>query len=234
MTAIGDLVGSCSDEEAIVLFNELSKTGNPMGKYHGLAVFADRQGAQPELGKAYYCYLSRGSNPNVVTASLKAEVGMEAIIGLSPELKSELVALMMEKYPDALKAEILAAQVKRYENEAREKYKAENAALRAKAERLEGELSKLSELHLRDMELVKADMEIGIDGTFLYDRHLKDGEYSVRLDRSKSKALFIRCDGGEYYCTSGCIDIRPLLEKHKARNATCRHCEEMDGALVVF
>ncbi len=234
MTPLGCIAGIQFDEEAIVLFNELSKTGNPMGKHHGLAVFADRQGAQPDLGKAYYCYLSRGTKSNVAIASIKAEVDIEGIISLSPGLKSELAGLIMEKHPDALKAEISAAQIKSYENGIREKYKAENAALRAKVERLEAELSKLSDMHLMEMELVKADMEIGIDGTLLYDKHLKDGEYSVRLDRSRSKALLVRCDGGEYYCTSGCIDIKPLLEKHKSRNATCRHCDEMDGVLVVF
>lgn len=235
MNTFGDIVGlNSGEEEAIVTFNEVGKRGGPMGKYHGLAVFHDRYSTVPELGKSYYCYLSRDPKSNVYKAMIKTEVTLEGIINLNPGLKKELVDTIMKEYPEAFRSEISAARIKDYENEVKEKYKAENAALRAKVEHLEGELSKLSDLGRKELELVKAEQDAGIDDNLLHDERLEDGEYTVRIDRRKTKALFFRCDGGEYYCTSGYIDISPFLKRNDLKKVVCKHCEELDGALVSF
>ena len=66
MNSIGDIIGyNGFTDEAIVVFNELSKRNEPMGKYHTLAVFPERDGPVPEYGKSYYCDLRRDSKRNV-------------------------------------------------------------------------------------------------------------------------------------------------------------------------
>ena len=62
MNSIGDIIGyNGFTDEAIVVFNELSKRNEPMGKFRTLAVFPERDGPSPEYGKSYYCYLRRDS-----------------------------------------------------------------------------------------------------------------------------------------------------------------------------
>lgn len=232
---IGDSIGyNGATEEGIVVFNELSKRNEPMGKYRTLAVFPERDGPSPEYGKSYYCYLRRDSKGNVYWASIKTEVTLDSILALNPEVKKELANMIIEEHPEAFKSEITTLQIKEYENKIKEKYKTENATLRSKIEHLENELSKLSEIGRKELMLVPDDSDTGLDNGLLHDEYLKDGEYAVRMDLRKNKALFIRCDGGEYYCTSGYINISSFLSKYHISKATVRHCEELEGALLVL
>lgn len=233
MVTIGGICGfGGSDEESIILFNELSKRGEPMGKYHTFAVFPERSGPVPEHGKAYYCYLRKDSKANVYWATIQSEITLESILSMNTGLKKELANIILEEYPDAFKSEINALQIKDYESRIREKYKTENASLRSKIEHLENELSKLSEISRKELGLVPDSSETGVENGLLYDKFLEDGEYSVRLNTRKTKALFIKCDGGEYYCTDGYIDISPFLKKYNVTKTVCKHCEEMVGALL--
>ena len=234
MNTLGNITGYGSEEEAIVVFNELSKRNEPMGKFHGLAVFPDRDSTVPEYGKSYYCYLRRDSKGNVYWAAIKCEVTLESILALGPEIKRELADIIIEEHPEAFKTEIITLQIKEYENKIREKYKTENASLRSQIEHLENELAKLSEISRKELLLTPDMSDTGVENGLLHDESLKDGEYSVRVDLRGNKALFIRCDGGEYYCTSGYIDISPFLRKHNISKAVCRHCEELDGALLTM
>jgi hypothetical protein len=235
MSTIGDLIGyGESETEAIVVFNEIGKRNGPMGRYRTLVVFPERGGAIPEFGRSYYCYLRKDPKGNIYWASIKTEVTLDSILALNKDLKNELAEIILEEHPEAFKSEITTLQIKDYENKIKEKYKAENAALRSKIEHLENELSKLSEIGRKELMLMPDDSDIGVSNGFLHDVSLKDGEYAVRMDLRKSKALFIRCDGGEYYCTSGYINIAPLLSKYHVTKAVCRHCEELDGALLTF
>lgn len=235
MSSLGDLVGyNGSTDEGIVVFNELSKRNEPMGKFHTLAVFPERDGPVPEYGKSYYCYLRRDSKGNVYWASIQTEVTLASIMALNPDIKKELANLIIEEHPEVFKAEITTQQIKEYENKIREKYKTENASLRSQIEHLENELSKLSEISRKELLLIPDLSDIGIDNGLLHDEQLKDGEYTVRMDLRKTKALFIRCDGGDFYCTSGYIDISPFLKKYKINKAVCKHCEELKGALITF
>ena len=235
MSTIGELIGyNCSDEEAIIVFNELSKRNEPMGKYHTLAVFPERDGPVPEYGKSYYCYLRRDSKGNMYWASIKSEITLESILSLNPDVKKQIANIILEEHPDAFKSEITTLQIKEYENKISEKYKTENASLRSQIAHLENELSKLSEISRRELLLSPGNSETGVENGLLHDEHLEDGEYSVRMDLRKNKALFIRCDGGEYYCTSGYIDISSFLQKHHATKPVCKHCDELEGALVTF
>lgn len=62
MSSLGDLVGyNGPTDEGIVVFNELSKRNEPIGKFLTLAVFPERDGPAPEYGKSYYCCLRRDS-----------------------------------------------------------------------------------------------------------------------------------------------------------------------------
>ena len=235
MSSIGEIIGyGGSTDEAIVVFNELSKRNDPMGRYQGLAVFAERDGPVPEHGKSYYCYLKRDSKGNVYWASIQMEITLASIMELNPEIKKELANMIIEEHPEVMKAEITTQQIKEYENKIREKYRTENASLRCKIEHLENELSKLSEISRKELLLTPDLSDIGIDNGLLHDEHLKDGEYTVRMDLRKTKALFIRCDGGEYYCTSGYIDVSPFLKKYRINKAVCKHCEELEGALLIL
>ena len=223
-----------SYEEGIVVFNELSKRKEPMGKYRTFAVFPDRDGPVPEYGKSYYCSLRKDPKSSIIWASIKTEVTLDSILNLNPEVKKQLADMIIQEHPEAFKTEITTQQIKEYENKIREKYKTENASLRSQIEHLENELSKLSEISRKELLLTPDLSDTGIDNGLLHDEHLKDGEYAVRMDLRKTKALFIRCDGGDYYCTSGYIDISPLLKKYKVNKAVCKHCEELEGALVTF
>ncbi len=234
MSSFSEITGFSGNEEDIIVFNEMSKRNEPMGKYHTLAVFADRDGPSPEYGRSYYCYLRKDSKGNVYWATIKTEVTLDGILGLNPDMKKQLAKIIMEDYPEAFKSEITTLQIKEYENKIRDKYKTENAALRSKIEHLEGELSKLSDVSRRELQLNAGNLGTGIENGLLHDEDLKDGEYTVRMDIRKTKALFIRCDGGEYYCTSGYIDISAFLSKYHVTKATCRHCEELEGALLIL
>ena len=178
--------------------------------------------------------LRRDSKSNIIWASIKAEVTLDSILSLNPEVKKQLADIILQEHPEAFKAEITTQQIKEYENKIREKYKTENASLRSQIEHLENELSKLSEISRKELLLTPDLADTGIDNGLLHDEKLKDGEYAVRMDLRKTKALFIPCEGGDYYCTSGYIDISPLLKKYKVNKAVCRHCEEFDGALITF
>ncbi len=235
MNTIGDLIGySNPNDEAIIVFNELSKRKEPMGKYHTFAVFSERDSPTPEYGKSYYCYLRKDPKGNVYWASIKTEVTLDSIISLNPDIKKQLADLILEEHPEAFKSEIITLQIKDYENRIREKYKTENSTLRSKIEHLENELSKLSEISRKELLLTPECSDTGVENGLLHDEHLKDGEYSVRLDLRKNKALFIKCDGGEFYCTSGYIDIAPFLHKYHVTKPLCKHCEELGGALITF
>ena len=235
MNSIGEIIGyGGATDEGIVFFNELSKRNEPMGKFRTLAVFSERDGPAAEYGKSYYCYLRKDSKGNVYWASIKTEVTLSGIMELNPDVKKELINLIITEYPDAFKAEITTQQIKEYENKIREKYKTENASLRSKIEHLENELSKLSEISRKELLLTPDLSDIGIENGLLHDEQLKDGEYTVRMDLRNTKALFIKSDGGDYYCTSGYIDISPFLKKYKINKAVCKHCEELDGALITF
>ncbi len=235
MNTIGGLMGfSTDDEESIIVFNELSKRNQPMGRYGTFAVFCDRDGPVPELGKSYYCYLRKDPAGNLYHATIKSEVTMESLLSLNPQMKRELAKIILEEHPEAFREEIVADQIKRYEEKISEKYKVENAALRSKVEHLENELSKLSEISRRELEITPEASGTGIEDGLLHDEDLVDGEYTVRMDLKKSKALFIKCDGGDYYCTSGYIDIKPFLLRYHVTKPVCRHCDELEGALVEF
>ena len=234
-SSLGELVGfNGATNEGIVVFNELSKRNEPMGKFRTLAVFPERDGPAPEYGKSYYCYLRRDSKGNVYWASIKTEVTLDSILAINPDVKKELAKIIIEEHPEAFKSEITTLQIKEFENKIREKYKTENATLRSKIEHLENELSKLSEIGRKELMLAPTNSETGVENGLLHDEHLKDGEYAVRMDLRKNKALFIRCDGGEYYCTSGYIDINPFLSKYHITKAVCKHCEELEGALLIL
>lgn len=221
-------------DEGIIVFNELSKRKSPMGKYHSTAVFPDWNGPVPEYGKSYYCSLRRDAKSNIIWATIQYEITLESILKLDPGIKQELADLILREYPDAFKTDIATQQIKDYENKIRDKYKTENSTLRSKIEHLENELSKLSEISRQELLITPDLADIGIENGLLHDEHLQDGEYSVRTDLNNTKALFIRSDGGEYYCTSGYIDISPLLKKFKIKKAVCKHCDELEGALVTF
>lgn len=235
MSTIGDLIGyGGSNAEAIVVFNEFSKRNEPMGKYRTFAVFPERDGPAPEYGRSYYCYLRKDPKGNIYWASIKTEVTLDSILSLNPDIKKQLADIILEEHPEAFRSEITTLHIKEYENKISEKYKAENASLRSQIEHLENELSKLSEISRKELLLTPGSSDTSVENGLLHDEYLKDGEYSVRLDLRKNKALFIRCDGGEYYCTSGYIDIAPFLQRYHVSKPLCKHCEELEGALVTF
>jgi len=235
MMTLGQISGFTDGfEEGIISFNETSKRMEPMGRFNSLAVFADRDSLQPDFGKSYYCYLRKDLKSNVYWALIQKEITIDAILDLNPDLKKDLVKLIMEEYPESFRAEVSAQQIKEFEDGIKEKYKTENAALRNQIQHLENELSKLSEISRRELQIIPDDRILSIDNGLLHDPDLEDGEFSVRFDRNGTKALVIPQKGGELYCTDGYIDIRQILDRFRSSKPSCTHCEDMGGTLILF
>ena len=225
MRTVGENMGE--DPVDYIWFNETSKRGATMGKFRGLAVFAENGYHESILpNHTYLCTLSKKGN--VYNAIPLQELTAESIAEEKGELMESMCEHLYRIAPEKFDSFITAAQIRNIREEEREKVSKDVEFLRKENNRLKEEMATM----VHPVEVPVGDIPDGFEGIRggrYYSQRL-DGYYSIRVSYRKSEALLVEDDDGQINGCGGMID---LAEIHKLLGKDIRgeYCDLYGGVL---